>query len=608
MPACRDRLLLIGDHPGPPPPVVEARRRRAEVLPLALPWWDDSTLSRALRLHALPPETRQAVEDRAARLLALLRDALEAEGVGEREWQYLRQVLEAHTVTPIVEATALVRHAAEQLAPDGLVALAHVRSSDWWSGKHMAEPAARDVAAGLGLRLRVQYLPPGLGAVVGALGPGLRARLSARAFLGNSLRLLRDFSSRRTAASPPGPADVLLLCAGPVIEALGARVARALADRGRTVLPARDPLAPTADTEGALLPLGGMVTEDERRAAERLATRGPARARRMLRRLAPELSPGERQAFASRLMALETRERPLLELLRADAERLLDAVRPAVVVAFTLLPRLLTPYVVAARERGIGTVCCQHGLISGLDYASPWFDRLLVFNLHTAGLVRVRIPGDCEVRVVGNPGLDRLAGRAPEPVRPAPDDAGAVVLVATQPNDPPDSQANPDWWFAAVARACARLGVYVEAKLHPQQRPEAEGEMYRSALEAAGARGHVIPHGEADLSSLIAGCDVLVSQFSSCLLEAIMLGKPTVFVEPREGPPFYPFDDFGMAIRATDVGEVEQALRSALSSAEEAGRAEAREQFFARHLDPLDGRALDRIAEAVDAAAGGAAS
>lgn len=607
MSARRDRLLLIGDHPGPPSRVVvaESLHRRADVLPLALPRWDDSTLCRGLRLHALPPQARRQVEDRAARLLALLHDALAAEGVGEGEWQYLRQVLETHTVTPIVEAGALVRHTAQRLGAGGLVALARVGSREWWSGKHMAEAAARDVADEMGLRLRVRCLPAGLGAMVGAMGPGLRARLRARALLCRSLRLLRGFASPGAAASPPLPADVLLLCSGPVIEALAYRLACAVADRGRTVLVVRDPLAPTGGTGGVLLPLGGMVTEGERRAAERLAAGGAARAREMLGRLAPELSSGERQVLAARLAALETRDRPLAGLLRADAERLLDAVRPAVVVAFSFLPRLLTPYVVAARERGIGAVCCQHGLISGLDYACPWFDRLLVFNLHTAVLVRGRIPGDRKVRVVGNPGLDRLVGRPPEPLRLAPGDAGAVVLVATQPNDPPGSEADPGWWFAAVARACGRLGAYVEAKLHPQQRADVEGEMYRRAMEAAGTPGRVIPHGQADLGRLIAGCDAFVSQFSSSVLEAIVLGKPAVFVDLREGPPFYPFDDFGMAIRAREVGEVEEALRSALGSAREPGSGEAREQFFAKHLDPLDGRALERIAQAVETAAEG---
>ena len=133
--------------------------------------------------------------------------------------------------------------------------------------------------------------------------------------------------------------------------------------------------------------------------------------------------------------------------------------------------------------------------------------------------------------------------------------------------------------------------------------------MYEGAMQAAGARGRVIPHGEADLTALIAGCDVFVSQYSSSLLEAIVLGKPTVFVELRDGPPFYPFDDEGMAQRVTRREEVAPALAKALEEAAPSPtrqkEKEQRQRFFARHVEPFDGQAVERIAAAVEELLGG---
>ncbi|MCX7600040.1 MAG: hypothetical protein N2512_14410, partial [Armatimonadetes bacterium] len=91
--------------------------------------------------------------------------------------------------------------------------------------------------------------------------------------------------------------------------------------------------------------------------------------------------------------------------------------------------------------------------------------------------------------------------------------------------------------------------------------------------------------------------DVFISQFSTSILDAIVLGKPAIFIELRPGPPFYPFDDFGAARRITDPGQLLSALREALEGVPLSS--EIRRAFARRHLDPLDGRALDRMAEQI---------
>ncbi|MCD6350949.1 MAG: hypothetical protein J7M26_02420 [Armatimonadetes bacterium] len=540
-----------------------------------------------------------------------LRAALETQGVGGEEWPYLRQVLEAYAVTPIVEARALVKAAALNSEAQQLVALVNARSPQWWAGKHVAWPACRDVAEELGLSVRVKHEASAAGAAVSLMGAWAKERLRTAAFVTRGAELAERFvkAGQGQKVLVAGSIDVLMLTSGPVIERLARKIASVLGARGVRTLLARDPLAPTGPEADDLLSLGSFLGKADLQEAMEVVRQGPDLARATMAELSPHLTAGEREVLQARLLGLGLRERPLLALARTDARRLLEAVRPAVVMAFTFLPRLLTPYVVEARLQGARSVVCQHGLIAGLDYASEWFDEALVFNEYTAELVRQRTAESTRVQVVGNPGLEKLALERPEPAQVAPPGEGAVVLVATQPNDPPGSRASPEWWFRAVAEACAQLKAYLAAKLHPQQSAEVEGVMYEGAMQAAGARGRVIPHGEADLTALIAGCDVFVSQYSSSLLEAIVLGKPTVFVELRDGPPFYPFDDEGMAQRVTRREEVAPALAKALEEAAPSPtrqkEKEQRQRFFARHVEPFDGQAVERIAAAVEELLGG---
>jgi UDP-N-acetylglucosamine:LPS N-acetylglucosamine transferase len=401
-------------------------------------------------------------------------------------------------------------------------------------------------------------------------------------------RVLDQAVAAGASGRPPTRAEVLILAAGPVVEGLALRMTEKLADAGGAYELARDPLAPPSAGAHRFVVLGAQVVPDDQ---------SPGRLGAVLSAMQGLLSPPLLAAMGPRLVSLAAREIPLARWLEADAEALLDAVKPRVVVDFHFLPRLATPYLVAARRRGIRTVCCQHGLIPSLDYDSPWYDEYLLFNEYTAEVVRPRVGEGARLTVVGNPTLDALAGWQPQ--SPSAPNERPTVLLATQPNDPPGSDAREDWWFAVLARACAAVGAEAWVKLHPQQKPEREGEMYRRAMAKAGCEGRIIAHGTADLRDLIAACDVFVSQFSTTILEALALGKPVVFVELREGPPFYPFDDFGAAIRVTRPDDAEPALRRAMSDEGRAQMQAARAEFSTRHLEPWDGHALERMAQAI---------
>ncbi len=506
MSATDPAILLVADHPGPRDDVTRRWTARGPVVPLTLPFWQDSTLSRAMRLHALSDVERAEVVARASGLMEALRAALAGQGVGDDQWQYLRQVLESHCVTPLVEAVAIIEAAASATSPRIIATLTDVRSRDWWSGQTVAEAASADVAARLGVPWAAQRNPPLAGTLLGAMGPtgeAVRSRMIRR----HAREVLARAVAAGATGRPPTQADVLVLAAGPVVEGLALRMAEKLAEAGGAYELARDPLAPPSAGASRFVVLGAQVGPP--------GAESGGLAESVLRAMKGELSPPLLAALRPRLVSLEARELPLARWLEADAEALLDIVKPRVVVDFHFLPRLAAPYLVAARRRGVRTVCCQHGLVPSLDYASPWYDDYLVFNEYTAEIVRPAVGDGARVSVVGNPMLDALAGWQPEGL--AERGARPAVLLATQPNDPPGSDARDDWWFAILTRACAAVGAEAWVKLHPQQPPEREGGMYQRAMEKAGCEGRIIPHGTADLRDLVAACDVFVSQFSTTI-------------------------------------------------------------------------------------------
>ncbi len=595
------RRLIIADHPGVPKPIKDTLAARGEVDVVNLPFWEDSCLSRAMRLHGLTEVEKAAAVAHADRLMHLLRDALVTTEADEVRWEYFRQALETHAVTPLAEGIALASAAAVRFRPEEIVAVVDPRSRDFWSGQAVAPHAAEAAARAMAASSRTVAAWRGRLSLAGSALATVARFLRWPAAVAHAARVFAR-ARRIVGASParPGPADVLLLAGGPVVEGLARKLAERLTDRGLETYLLTDPLLSRGSIRDGFAAMGAEALARGRGPAVARALGARGRAARAMARLAGKLDAVERRALWPRLMNLEARERPVVEWLQADAEAVLDAVKPAVVVAFHFYPRHATPYLVEARRRGLPTLCCQHGLMAPLDYPVVWYDRFCVFNEYSAELVAAVAPESARIDVVGNPALDGLVANPPQPWRPPGAGQRPVVVVATQPNDPPGVDRRPGWWFRAVARAAARCGAYVAVKLHPDQPAAAFGDMYAHALDQAGADGEVIEHGRVPLGSLIAGGDVFISQFSSTILEAMVLRRPVVFVEMRDGPPFYPFDDFGAARRVTTPGDAEAALREALRE----GQAEPPAEFVRRHLEPLDGRALERIAEVVAQLAG----
>ncbi len=569
-----DGTLLLVDHDCPLPPSLKG----AQVL--RLPNWADSTLSPDNRLYGVPDDLAELAYENAQAISAAVEAALRKAGASDAAARALRGLFETHSATPLCEAVAIAEAACSAARPDRIIALADARNPGFWTGRLMAP-----VAAGLishGIPRSVITLPPLLGRAAGLLRPAalVAAGLS---------RLRRIAQAARRASAEPSQCDVLLLVHGPVAERLASAIAELLQGRGLRSLLVFPPWQRPSS--------GGYVAGHL--AAGRLLGRLPAIAARALpcsrRMQAAELRfrPEWLRALRLRILALCARDWPLMEWMAEDASALLDCARPAVAVAFHLHPRELAPLAIEAARRGLPLVFCQHGLMTPPRAEPPApFALALVFNQYSADLLAPVCPA-AEVKVVGNPFLTAQPA-ASDAVADLRQGRGGVAVLATQP-----LPLGPDGgWVAAALRALARMGWAAAVKLHPNE-PLTRADEYRRILKATGCPGRVVQADELPLGRLIAACDLFLTQFSSSVLEALAAGKPCVFVDTRPGPPFYPFDESPLAVRAGDAAEVEAAIRRALQVAQRGTASPEHDAFRRRHLEPADGRALERIADAI---------
>ncbi|MBL8800124.1 MAG: hypothetical protein JNM56_39950 [Planctomycetia bacterium] len=150
-----------------------------------------------------------------------------------------------------------------------------------------------------------------------------------------------------------------------------------------------------------------------------------------------------------------------------------------------------------------------------------------------------------------------------------------VVLVTTQPY-PWMIQATRD--LIDLLRDVPASRVCIKLWLLDKQRAAYQ------ALADGAAAGAVEVHADG-FNDLLGACDVLASATSTTLLEATLLGKPTISLDYSSAGDPYPYVEEGVSVRARDRGELAEALaavRDGSYRTEEWSRRRA--AFLRRHV------------------------
>lgn len=270
------------------------------------------------------------------------------------------------------------------------------------------------------------------------------------------------------------------------------------------------------------------------------------------------------------------------------AERLVDELRPDLVVAALCESGIDAAYPIAARKRGVCSVTVQHGLIldgnaaavaPAADVYATW-GRLTQRQLaHAGSRTRAELP------IVGCPARLGPANGAETRSRFGLDDQRQVCLflgaLGWAVNDV-NRYAEEAILSLILGLADQVPGLQLIMRLHA-------GEDIDSLRDLAAERGSTaLIQPDASLDDLLAACDVVVSQTTTAALWAMRAGRPVVYLNVLSERDWLPFATCGAALGVYKPDELGPAVRKTLEDAELRGR-------LARHADALIADALDAV-------------
>ena len=252
-----------------------------------------------------------------------------------------------------------------------------------------------------------------------------------------------------------------------------------------------------------------------------------------------------------------------------------------------------------ARACGIPSLELQHGLeylgpgSYGTRHSAEYFavyGQVVQDEFASLGLSRGKFP------VIGSPRFDAYKEVSFAPSS-RPKGKGVSVLcvgsVSTQ------NEYDLEDYYTAIAKALEKIpGCSVVIKLRPGPARES---YYREMIETLFAR---VPHTIAQYESfpeLLTSTDIVVSYFSTSVLEALQFGKPTVVfsVESFEKEMirfhFTRYAEEGSLLLAFTQEELEIALRSLSSDSTLRARVAERAKKVLAQLYSFDGRASERM-------------
>lgn len=272
------------------------------------------------------------------------------------------------------------------------------------------------------------------------------------------------------------------------------------------------------------------------------------------------------------------------------AEQLLDRLRPAAVVNASNNVIAGAALVVAARRRKIPTVLLQHGMPQAF-YTPLLNDVMLTWGARSnAALQRFGVPA-AKLLVTGSPRHDRflrvdvgearraLLGALGLPDRP-------TLVYFSNGNDLYRNGIGPQAAVEWLEYAAAQVrGVNVVARLHPNE----DGRLFAACRRVA------VMAREVDLVTALAGADIVASQCSTALDEAVLFGKPVWQLEGDGWPELAPNWRDGLAARVGSASELIVHLEAAREG-KAAGECDA---FLANSLFANRGRAAEVAAATI---------
>ncbi len=276
------------------------------------------------------------------------------------------------------------------------------------------------------------------------------------------------------------------------------------------------------------------------------------------------------------LYRLVTQRLPLLRSQAEDLQSFLNDARPRSMV---IAPdRFATGRLAAtlARRAGVPTLFPQVGYFSRSPRYKPLqTDYITVMDQGTRALYLDHFgAADDQVLVTGLPRFDPLLAHR-TPLQRAQNRPTTVVLILQR-----FSLEESRRLINLVARPVAALGnVRLIVKMHPGDAPE-NAAAYRRMLMTYEATDRFEVTATSDLYSLLAECDLVVSVFSTVVVEAAMLERLVLCVNVTGEPLPVPIVEDGAAVAATSAEAVARSLADLLTPSPGREAALARQRAY----------------------------
>ncbi len=297
------------------------------------------------------------------------------------------------------------------------------------------------------------------------------------------------------------------------------------------------------------------------------------------------------------------------------AKKMVAEVKPDLILLSSEHGIVQKSLMVAGRRAGIPTMALQHGLVgqSHRGYISwegsisesgsiespycPIPDKTAVFGPYYFRLLTEKSDyPPTSVAVTGQPRYDALVMADKVYSREVfcrnlgLDPARRVALVATENVPIPEGQA----FLRSVLRASTEFPeLQVVVKPHPAER----GNWYTKVIKGVTA---VVLSKDSDTYEAFYSCDIFFADYSTVILEAIILGKIGVTLHLGKGKDPAPFFK-DVTFRVYKEEDLVPAIRKALYDEDETGKLRtARQKFVYDHHYRQDGKATERVADLVE--------
>ncbi len=194
-----------------------------------------------------------------------------------------------------------------------------------------------------------------------------------------------------------------------------------------------------------------------------------------------------------------------------------------------LFARILT---LVAANRGIPSICLQHGVLGGDEAYIPAFASLVgVFgNYERDWYVRMGMPED-RIAITGHPRFDDIftqphMSRTEFHQKFDLDPGKTTIFLATQPNF-------PSLWDGLLKILAEKSHLQIVIKPHPLESTKSKNQEFIKVYEKYAARYpsvKLIPQRDLNINDFLANADVVVTNLSTASIEAMLFDKPLLLL------------------------------------------------------------------------------